>query len=38
MAARLDLPRMEILGKLHQLTAQKGKGKADSAIGLPQER
>jgi ParB family chromosome partitioning protein len=25
MAAKLDLPRMEILAKLHQLTAQKGK-------------
>jgi ParB family chromosome partitioning protein len=25
MAAKLDLPRTEILAKLHQLTAQKGK-------------
>ena len=25
MAAKLDLPRMEILAKLHQLTVQKGK-------------
>ena len=25
MAAKLDLPRMEILAKLHQLTTQKGK-------------
>ena len=33
MAAKLDLPRMEIFAKLHQLTAQKGKEPLPKIVG-----